>query len=105
MSKDLSTSRNRKKLDKQSFALPGRRKYPIPDKAHARNALARVAQHGSEEEQRTVRAAVHKKFPSIGTTGKKGEKGKKGTEVRKGPAGKKGPKGKKGRKGRTSAKS
>ena len=48
MSKDLSKPKNRKKLDKAAFALPGKRKYPIPDKAHARNALARVAQHGNK---------------------------------------------------------
>ena len=46
MAKDLSSTKNRKKLSKKSFALPGKRKYPIPDKAHARNALARVAQNG-----------------------------------------------------------
>lgn len=71
MSKDLSSSKNRKKLDKKSFALPGRRKYPIPDKAHARNALARVAQHGTKDEQKKVRAAVRKRFPSIGKKGRK----------------------------------
>lgn len=74
MSKDLSSTKNRKKLDKKSFALPGRRKYPIPDKAHARNALARVAQHGTKEEQKKVQAAVHKKFPGIGKQGKKSAK-------------------------------
>ena len=36
MAKDLSSTKNRKKLSKKSFALPGKRKYPIPDKAHAR---------------------------------------------------------------------
>ncbi len=36
------------------------------DKAHARNALARVAQHGSPKEKAEVRAKVHKKFPGIG---------------------------------------
>jgi len=46
MAKDLST-KQRKKLSKKEFALPGKRKYPIPDKAHARNALARVAQYGT----------------------------------------------------------
>jgi uncharacterized protein DUF6582 len=74
MSKDLSNTKNRKKLGKKSFALPGKRKYPIPDKAHARNALARVAQHGTKEEQKKVRAAVRKKFPSIGKKGKKSTK-------------------------------
>ena len=66
MSKDLSSTKQRKKLSKKSFALPGKRKYPIPDKAHARNALARVAQHGTKAEQKKVKAAVHKRFPSIG---------------------------------------
>ena len=51
MSKNLST-KDRKKLSKKSFALPGKRKYPIPDKAHARRrALARVAQNGTPAEQ------------------------------------------------------
>ena len=64
MAKDLST-KDRKKLSKKSFALPGKRKYPIPDKAHA-HALARVAQHGTPAEQKKVKAAVKKRFPSIG---------------------------------------
>jgi hypothetical protein len=65
MAKDLS-GKKRKKLSKKSFALPGKRKYPIPDKAHARNALARVAQSGTAEEKQKVRAAVKRRFPSIG---------------------------------------
>ncbi len=66
MAKDLSSTKNRKKLSKKSFALPGQRKYPIPDKAHARNALARVAQTGTPAERKKVKAAVKKRFPSIG---------------------------------------
>ena len=69
--KDLSSTKNRKKLSKKSFALPGKRKYPIPDKSHARNALARVAQHGTPEEQKKVRKAVVKRFPSLGKKRKK----------------------------------
>jgi hypothetical protein len=65
MAKELST-KDRKKLKKKSFALPGKRKYPIPDKPHARNALARVAQHGTPAEKKKVRAAVKSRFPSIG---------------------------------------
>jgi hypothetical protein len=76
MSKDLSNTKNRKKLSKKSFALPGKRKYPIPDKAHARNALARVAQHGTKAEQQKVKSAVKKKFPGIGKK-KKSKKGKR----------------------------
>ena len=65
MSKDLSNSANRKKLKKTSFALPKEEKYPIPDIEHARNALARVAQHGTAAEQKKVRSAVEKEYPSL----------------------------------------
>ena len=71
MAKDLSDTDNRKKLKKGSFALPDERKYPIPDKAHARNALARVAQHGTKDERKKVRAAVEKRYPSLRKNGKK----------------------------------
>lgn len=59
------SSKSRNELPDEAFALPGRR-YPIHDEEHARNALSRVAQNGSEDEQKKVKAAVHKKFPSIG---------------------------------------
>lgn len=59
------TTSARKSLPSSVFALPGRR-YPIEDKSHARNALARVSQHGTPEEKAKVRGAVHRKFPSIG---------------------------------------
>lgn len=59
------TAKTRNALPSSSFALPGRR-YPIHDAAHARNALSRVAQHGTSAEKATVRAAVHRRFPGIG---------------------------------------
>jgi hypothetical protein len=59
------TSKARNALPKKDFALPGGR-YPIEDASHARNALARVSQHGSSEEKARVRAKVHSKFPGIG---------------------------------------
>jgi hypothetical protein len=65
MAKTL-TAKDKKKLPKSSFALPGKRKYPLTDKAHARNALARVAQNGSPAEEKKVKAAVRKRYPSIG---------------------------------------
>jgi hypothetical protein len=37
-------ARARNKLPKSSFGLPGSRKYPITDKAHAANAKARATQ-------------------------------------------------------------
>lgn len=39
----LST-KARKKLPKSSFGEPGKRAYPMPDKAHAANAKARATQ-------------------------------------------------------------
>ena len=71
------TSKKRKALPKKSFAMPGKRAYPINDMSHARNALARVSQHGTPAEKKTVRAAVAKKYPSIGkkkTTAKRKKK-------------------------------
>lgn len=42
MAKLKAAARN--KLPKSDFGLPGSRKYPMPDKAHARNAKARASQ-------------------------------------------------------------
>lgn len=38
------TTEARKKLPKSEFALPGKKAYPIEDKAHAKNAKARASQ-------------------------------------------------------------
>lgn len=38
------TTANRKKIPKSEFGLPGEKKYPMPDKSHARNAKARASQ-------------------------------------------------------------
>jgi len=62
------TAKARKKIKPKNFALPGKRAYPIQDKSHARNALARVSQHGTSAQKSTVRAAVKKKYPSIKQT-------------------------------------
>lgn len=64
LSAAVLTSKQRKNLPESTFALPGRR-YPIPDRAHAANALARVAQNGTPDEQRQVKAAVCRKFPDM----------------------------------------
>jgi hypothetical protein len=60
------TGKKRQSLPKQSFAIPEKRAYPIHNAAHARNALARVSQHGSPAEKRRVTAAVRRRYPSIG---------------------------------------
>jgi hypothetical protein len=59
------TASTRRALPTGEFALPGRR-YPIEDKAHARNALSRVSANGTPAEKATVRAKVHRKYPDIG---------------------------------------
>ena len=38
------TTAKRKKIPKSEFGLPGEKKYPMEDKAHARNAKARASQ-------------------------------------------------------------
>jgi hypothetical protein len=67
------TTRGRKRMKAAKFALPGKR-YPISDAAHARNALARVAQHGTPAEKATVRRKVKARFPSIQVSGLKSKK-------------------------------
>lgn len=58
------TPDERKAIPKSDFALPGRR-YPIQDRVHAANALARVAQYGTPEEKAKVQAAVFKRYPGL----------------------------------------
>lgn len=69
----LSAS-DRQDLPSKDFALPGKGSglggkgsgsYPIPDASHARNALARAAQHATSAEQATIRRKVGEKFPGI----------------------------------------
>lgn len=56
----------RNNLKDSDFAIPSKRAYPIQDLAHARDALSRVAQNGTPDEQKQVRAAVHARYPGIG---------------------------------------
>lgn len=64
------TTKKRKSISAKSFAEPKERKYPIEDKAHARNALSRVSQFGTAAEKKKVRSAVKKKYPAIGKQSK-----------------------------------
>ena len=59
------TSKQVTKMPKSEFAIPEKRKYPIPDKSHAANALARVEQFGTPAEKKEVVKAVAKKFPEM----------------------------------------
>jgi hypothetical protein len=56
------SAKKRKNLPNSSFALPSKKAYPIPDKSHAVNALARSS---GKPEEATVRKAVVKKYPSL----------------------------------------
>jgi hypothetical protein len=38
----------RKKMKASTFGLPGKRKYPMPDKAHAANAKSRATQQAKK---------------------------------------------------------
>jgi len=58
------TARGRKRIKAKNFALPGGR-YPIHDLKHARAALSMVGAHGTASEKKKVRAAVHRKWPSL----------------------------------------
>lgn len=67
------TAKGRRQIKPSNFALPGRH-YPINNASRARNALARVAQHGTPAEKATVRRKVKAKFPGIAVSGLKRKK-------------------------------
>jgi hypothetical protein len=60
-------SRARRELSRKQFAIPskapGSGSYPIPDRSHAANALARSS---GKPVAAQVRAKVHKKYPDMG---------------------------------------
>ena len=58
------TTKQRKRLKSTTFCGPNR-SYPVPDRTHAINALARVKQFGSPALQKRVRACVCRKFPGL----------------------------------------
>jgi hypothetical protein len=60
----LSTS-ERKAIPSSSFAEPDKRKYPIENAAHAKDALSRVSRFGTPAEKAKVNAAVKAKYPSM----------------------------------------
>jgi hypothetical protein len=83
------TTKARNKLPSKDFAGPDR-SYPIPDRSHAANALARVSQHGTPAEKKEVRAAVHKKYPTMGKTKQPSEGKPHSGEQSKSPSKRKG---------------
>lgn len=58
------TAAARKRIPSKDFAGPDR-SYPVENASHARNALARVSQHGDSALKAKVRAKVAAKFPGI----------------------------------------
>lgn len=62
-------AKQRRALSSNDFAIPPqsarRGRYPIPDQAHAVEALARVDADGTPEEKRKVHAAVRKRYPDL----------------------------------------
>lgn len=63
------TAAARRRVPASKTGLPGKRtkkggavsgSYPMPDKAHARNALARVSQYGTPAEKARVRSKANK---------------------------------------------
>jgi hypothetical protein len=60
------TAAQRKKLPKSAFAVPskapGPGSYPIPDKSHARNALARASQFAGPKVEAKVKAKAARKL-------------------------------------------
>ena len=61
--------KERDALDVSDFALPDSREYPIQDESHARDALS-MLHNASPEDQTKIKAAVHRKYPDIGSDDK-----------------------------------
>lgn len=59
------TSEARNSLKSSEFAISNQRKYPVEDRSHAVNALARSSQFGTSEVKAKVREKVYKKFPDL----------------------------------------
>lgn len=69
MTKRVLSTASRKKLPAGKFALPSKRKYPIHDAAHVRNALARAAQQIKRGGQSA--ADAHAALPKIRAAAKR----------------------------------
>ncbi len=70
------TSKQRNKLPKSDFGLPGKEKYPMPDKAHAANAKARATQMVKKGKlSSSSKAKIDAKANRILDKGKRGAKG------------------------------
>ena len=69
-------SKTRSKLPKSDFGLPGEKKYPMPDKAHAANAKARATQMENKGKlSSSAKAKIDAKANRILDKGDRGGKG------------------------------
>lgn len=74
MAKLKASQRN--KLPKSDFGLPGEKKYPMPDKAHAANAKARASQMVKKGKlSSSSKAKIDAKANRVLDKGKRGGKG------------------------------
>ena len=70
------TANKRNKLPKSDFGLPGEKKYPMPDKAHAANAKARATQMVNKGKlSSSSKAKIDSKANRVLDNGNRGGKG------------------------------
>lgn len=70
------TTKQRNKLPKSDFGLPGRNAYPMPNKSHAANAKARATQMENEGKlSASSKAKIDAKANRILDGGHRGGKG------------------------------
>ncbi len=70
------TTKQRNKLPKSDYGLPGEKKYPMPDKAHAANAKARATQMEKKGKlSATSKEKIDAKANRVLDKGKRGGKG------------------------------
>lgn len=70
------TANKRNKLPKSDFGMPGEKKYPMPDKAHAANAKARATQMENKGKlSPSSKAKIDAKANRVLDNGTRGAKG------------------------------
>ncbi len=71
------TAKQRNKLPKSDFGLPGKEAYPMPDKSHAANAKARATQMENKGKlSASSKAKIDAKANRILDNGERGSKGR-----------------------------
>ena len=69
------TSKSRNKLPKSDFGLPGEKKYPMPDKSHARNAKSRASEMEAKGKLTpSLKSKIDKKADRVLDSGHRGSK-------------------------------